>query len=434
VKGGLVDERRSRWRVASLGLVVALGFTSFAAVGASGSTVKRSSTCARLAEGAVGPAVATIQRVVRTTPDGEFGPLTKAAVAKWQKRKGLDVTGVVGAASWAALPRDVRLTACSQQVHGDGARVSCAQLAQGATGPAVEVLQRAVRADVDGAFGPMTETAVRRAQRAAKLDVTGVADQATWAALGLTGTPACMAAPPAPVADDEPTANELAQRKIAQQVQQLAAELLDAPAREPGPVVAAAIAFAKRQAGKPYQWGGTGPKGYDCSGLILASYLRAGITMPRVAADQYGAGTHVPLNDARPGDILFYADDLTRPSTIHHDAIYLGGGMVFDAPYTGAFVGVRKMWTDGLLPVVVRPAAPLVLPLRPGATGWSVAQLQMALNRHGAGIVVDGGFGQATVAAVRTWKQAHDLGDTATVGRVTWLSIAEHPNRRSLTR
>lgn len=429
-----MDERRSRWRLASLGLVVALGFTSFAAVGASGSTVKRSSTCARLAEGSVGPAVATIQRVVRTTPDGEFGPMTKAAVAKWQKRKGIEVTGMVDAATWAALPRDVRQTACAQQVHGDGVRVSCAQLAQGAGGPAVEVLQRAVGTDVDGAFGPLTERAVRRAQRAAKLEVTGVADAATWAALGLTGTPACMAAPPKPVADDEPTANELAQRKIARQVQQLAAELLDAPARDPGPVVAAAIAFAKRQAGKPYQWGGTGPKGYDCSGLTMAAYLRAGITLPRVAADQYGAGAHVPLNDARPGDLLFYADDLTRPSTIHHEAIYLGDGKVFDAPYTGAFVGERAMWTKGLLPVAVRPAEPLDLPLRPGASGWSVAQLQQALNRHGAGLVVDGGYGPTTVAAVRTWKQAHDLGSTAAVGRVVWLSIGEHPNRKSLTR
>jgi cell wall-associated NlpC family hydrolase len=432
-KGIEMEQPTSRWRLASLGLVLALAFTSFAAVGATGSAVKRSSTCARLAEGSVGPAVVTIQQLVRTTPDGDFGPMTKAAVSKWQKRKGLDVTGVVDGQTWAALPRDVRQEACAKQVHGSGAAVSCAQLANGADGPAVEVLQRAVKTDVDGAFGPMTETAVRKAQRAARLDVTGVADPATWAALGLTGTPACMAAPPKPVSH-ELTPNEKANRKIANQVQQLAAELLDTPATEPGRLVAAALAFAKTQKGKPYQWGGVGPKGFDCSGLVMTSYLHAGVTMPRVAADQYGAGKVVPLNLARPGDLLFYADDLTRPSTIHHVVIYLGGGRVLDAPYTGAFVGTRSMWTRGLLPVVTRPAAPVELPLRPRAKGWSVTQLQLALNRHGAGVSVDGGYGPSTLAAVKAWKRAHSLGPSGYVGRTTWLSLGVHPNHRFKSR
>ena len=418
----------SRWRLASLGLVLVLAFTSFAAVGATGS-VKKSWTCARLAEGAVGPAVVTIQQLVRTTPDGEFGPMTRAAVSKWQKRKGLEATGAVDGKTWEALPRDVRQQACSQQVRGSGAAVSCATLGKGAQGPAVEVLQRAVKTEVDGAFGPMTEAAVRKAQRSAKLDPTGVADQATWAALGLTGTPACMAAPPKPVAN-ELSANEKAQRKISAQVQQLAAELLDAPATEPGPLVAAAIAFAKSQQGKPYQWGGVGPKGYDCSGLTLTAYLRAGITLPRLAADQYGAGQVVPLNLARPGDLLFYADDLTRPSTIHHEVMYLGGGKIIDAPYTGAFVGVRPLWTRGLLPVATRPAAPVELPVRPGAKGWTVTQLQLALNRHGSEITVDGGYGPSTLAAVKAWKQAHELGTSGFVGRATWLSLGVHPNHR----
>jgi cell wall-associated NlpC family hydrolase len=275
----------------------------------------------------------------------------------------------------------------------------------------------------------MTEAAVRSAQRKAKLDRTGVADPATWAALGLTGTPACMAVPPTPVSH-ELSANEKAQRKIAKQVEQLAAELLDTPATEPGPLVAAAIAFAKAQKGKPYQWGGVGPKGFDCSGLVLASYLHAGVTMPRIAADQYGAGQVVPLNLARPGDLLFYADDLTRPATIHHVVIYLGEGKVIDAPYTGAFVGVRPMWTRGLLPVVTRPAAPVQLPLKPGATGWSVTQLQQALVRHGARVTVDGGYGKSTLEAVKAWKQVHDLGPSGFVAHKTWLSLGVHPNHR----
>ena len=52
------------------------------------------------------------------------------------------------------------------------------------------------------------------------------------------------------------------------------------------PVARKALSFARSQSGKPYQWGGAGPAAYDCSGLVMASYLAAGITMPRVAADQ----------------------------------------------------------------------------------------------------------------------------------------------------
>ena len=117
----------------------------------------------------------------------------------------------------------------------------------------------------------------------------------------------------------------------------------------------------------------------------MTSYLRAGITLPRVAADQYAAGPTVPLDQAQQGDLLFYAYDVTDPSTIHHVVIYDGGGNIIDAPYTGSFVGKRPLWTDGLMPVAVRPVKNLTLPLLPGSSGWAVGQLQQELNRHGAG-------------------------------------------------
>src|SRR5205823_3760093 len=168
-----------------------------------------------------------------------------------------------------------------------------------------------------------------------------------------------------------------------------------------------AVTFAKAQAGKPYKWGAVGPASYDCSGLVLAAYEAAGITTPRVAAAQYGTGTSVPLDQAQAGDLLFYASDVAKPATIYHVAIYLGAGKLIDAPYTGAYVGTRPVWTDNLLPVVWRPVAPLTLPTKPGATGWTVAQLQQALDRHGAKLTVDGGYGPATLAAVKSWQQAH---------------------------
>jgi hypothetical protein len=199
--------------------------------------------------------------------------------------------------------------------------------------------------------------------------------------------------------------------------------LVDAPGTTTDPVALKALHFAFRQKGKPYQWGGTGPKSYDCSGLVMTSYLRAGITMPRVAADQYAAGPTVPLDEAQQGDLLFYANDVTDPSTIHHVVIYAGGGNIIDAPYTGAFVGTRPLWTDELLPVAVRPVKNLTLPLRPGASGWAVAQLQQELDRHGAGLPVDGGYGPSTLAAVKEWKVARGLPNSGVVGPATWLTF-----------
>ncbi len=469
--------RDRRGGAVAVALVLALAFTSFAAAGATAARPKRVSTCATLAAGAVGPAVVTVQQLVKTTPDGEFGPLTAAAVTKWQRRHDVKPTGVVDAATWDAMPDRVARTACAQQVHGSGVAVTCAHLRLGATGPAVEVLQQAVGADVDGEFGPLTAAAVRAARAKAKLKPRRVANLATWAALGLTGTPACTTAPvpdqqseggstdpatgtdgaagtdpgagtgdgtasPTPSAGPTPAPtpspdhltkkqrrNLKAQQAIADEVAELAAELLDAAPAEPDRVAHAALHFARRQKGKPYGYGTEGPKSYDCSGLVMTSYLHAGLTLPRVAADQYAAGgKQVPLDQARPGDLLFYADDLTRPETIHHVVIYLGDGRVIDAPYTGAFVGVRPMWTHGLLPVVVRPVGQLTLPLRPGASGWAVGQLQQVLNRHGAALPIDGGYGPGTLAAVRAWKAGHGLKGNGVVNRKTWLTFA-HPKR-----
>jgi peptidoglycan hydrolase-like protein with peptidoglycan-binding domain len=137
----------------------------------------------------------------------------------------------------------------------------------------------------------------------------------------------------------------------------------------------------------------------------------------------------VSLDQAQRGDLLFYASDLTRPATIYHVVLYAGNGRVLDAPHTGATVGTRALWTTGLLPVAVRPAAQLTLPLGPGASGWSVAQLQQALNRHGASVSVDGGFGPQTAAAVRSWKAAHKWGTSARVGIRAWLSLGVTPGR-----
>jgi cell wall-associated NlpC family hydrolase len=116
-----------------------------------------------------------------------------------------------------------------------------------------------------------------------------------------------------------------------------------------------AVTFALSQVGKPYVYGGTGPYGYDCSGLALASWLAAGVHLPRTAAAQYYAGSHVPLSQVEPGDLIFWASDPSDPSTIYHVAISLGGDRTVQATETGQTVQVVSLWGPGLVPLATRP-------------------------------------------------------------------------------
>ncbi len=111
-----------------------------------------------------------------------------------------------------------------------------------------------------------------------------------------------------------------------------------------GAVTAAQLTEALRAAesrrGLPYVWGASGPASFDCSGLVQWSFAQAGITMPRVAADQARAGLAVPATQLQPGDLLFYHTDPTDPGYISHVAIYLGNGWMIQAPQPGMDVEI----------------------------------------------------------------------------------------------
>jgi peptidoglycan DL-endopeptidase CwlO len=92
--------------------------------------------------------------------------------------------------------------------------------------------------------------------------------------------------------------------------------------------------------GLPYVWGASGPNSFDCSGLVQWAMARAGIQMPRVAADQARTGPAVPVSQLQPGDLLFYHTDPTDPGYISHVAIYLGNDEMLQAPQTGENVEV----------------------------------------------------------------------------------------------
>ena len=102
----------------------------------------------------------------------------------------------------------------------------------------------------------------------------------------------------------------------------------------------AMLKAAASRVGYPYVWGGSGPTTFDCSGLVQWSFAQAGVVMPRVAADQARTGPAIAFSQAQAGDLLFYRTDPTAPDYISHVAIYLGKGLMIQAPEPGENVQI----------------------------------------------------------------------------------------------
>ncbi|MFF4914639.1 C40 family peptidase [Streptomyces tendae] len=115
---------------------------------------------------------------------------------------------------------------------------------------------------------------------------------------------------------------------------------------KPSPGGESAVRFAVEQLGKPYEWGAEGPASYDCSGLTSVAWERAGTPIPRTSQEQWARLDHVPLDELRPGDLVVYFPEAT------HVALYLGDGMVVQAPRPGADVKVSPIAANPVLGAV----------------------------------------------------------------------------------
>ena len=121
------------------------------------------------------------------------------------------------------------------------------------------------------------------------------------------------------------------------------------PGGAPSKAAGQAIAYAWAQLGKPYEWGGTGPYAFDCSGLVMEAYQAAGVDIARTSQDQWATERHV--SSPRPGDLVFYPGADGTWSSPGHVALVVGHGQMIEAYATG--YPIRKV------------------PIRPGAVGYT---------------------------------------------------------------
>jgi cell wall-associated NlpC family hydrolase len=108
-----------------------------------------------------------------------------------------------------------------------------------------------------------------------------------------------------------------------------------------------AVAYATARVGHPYVWGGTGPDGYDCSGLVMMAWRSAGVSIPRTSQDQWKALPHIRASQLRPGDLIFYAGADGTTAAPGHVVMFIGHGQVAQAYSTRYPLMVTSLAGDG---------------------------------------------------------------------------------------
>ena len=111
-------------------------------------------------------------------------------------------------------------------------------------------------------------------------------------------------------------------------------------------VGAQALQAAISRLGYPYIWGAAGPTSFDCSGLMMWAYQQVGISLPHFTVSQYNSGVHVSRNDLEPGDLVFFFPNIS------HVGMYIGNGMMIDAPNFGEDVKVQPIYWNAFVGAV----------------------------------------------------------------------------------
>lgn len=107
-----------------------------------------------------------------------------------------------------------------------------------------------------------------------------------------------------------------------------------------------ALRAALTQRGKPYVWGAAGPDAYDCSGLVVWAFAQEGISLPHYTGSLWNSGMHVSRDQLEPGDLVFFFADIS------HVGIYLGNGLMVDAPSAGQDVQVQAVFWNAYVGAV----------------------------------------------------------------------------------
>jgi cell wall-associated NlpC family hydrolase len=101
---------------------------------------------------------------------------------------------------------------------------------------------------------------------------------------------------------------------------------------------AEALQYALGKQGDPYVWGAAGPNEFDCSGLVMWAYAQVGISLPHYTGNQYNSGEHISQDQLEPGDLVFFYPDIS------HVGLYIGNGLMVDAPDFGQTVKVEPVY------------------------------------------------------------------------------------------
>ncbi|MEU5081132.1 MULTISPECIES: C40 family peptidase [Streptomyces] len=109
-------------------------------------------------------------------------------------------------------------------------------------------------------------------------------------------------------------------------------------------IASKALKVAASKKGSPYRWGATGPSRFDCSGLTLYSFKKAGKKLPRTAAQQYNKSRHISARNRKAGDLVFFHSG----SSVYHVGIYAGHNKIWHAPKTGDVVKLQKIWSKSV--------------------------------------------------------------------------------------